>query len=462
MITVFILFVSPVEIFSQNEIMNNTQQEFIKRGAQKDPLTNFIMLNVEANGHQDSIIIYFNEFGSEGYDNEYDIYDFSAPSGDHPNFYSIIPTNIRLYKNCLPEDVIDDYTVDLGLEIYTQGTYTISVNAINITDPVHVYLLDMSDYSITNLQVTNNYQFNFSAGVSNDRFKLIFEINSAPILYTSVDDQFIDEDQYYDYQIPSDLFVDLDYNDNLSYSVCLSNGDVLPEHIAYNPFNHTISGTPENSDVGILSIRILAFDIFNDSSYCDYYLEVYNVNDVPMINKEISDQEILAGEYFYFQLPDSTFIDIDANDILTYTAYDLPEWLDFDSEAQVFSGTPGINDVSNSTISVKAEDIEGLFAIGEFSLSVAGSSDIPAFAKSAISLGPNPTESVVRIRFDHLPNFEFSKLEIYNSGGMMVYKTAIETRELSVKLSDFSNGFYYFKFIAEENSITKVVVKRDN
>ena len=43
---------------------------------------------------------------------------------------------------------------------------------------------------------------------------------------------------------------------------------------------------------------------------------------------------------FYFQIPDSTFLDDDIGDSLSYQATGMPSWLSFDPQTRIFQGTP--------------------------------------------------------------------------------------------------------------------------
>jgi hypothetical protein len=77
---------------------------------------------------------------------------------------------------------------------------------------------------------------------------------------------------------------------------------------------------------------------------------VSNVNDAPTVATALSDQTTLEDAAFSFQVPASTFADVDTGDTLTYTATrsdgtPLPGWLAFDATTRTFSGTPVNADV---------------------------------------------------------------------------------------------------------------------
>ncbi|MGD1046176.1 MAG: putative Ig domain-containing protein [Bacteroidota bacterium] len=100
---------------------------------------------------------------------------------------------------------------------------------------------------------------------------------------------------------------------------------------------------------------------------CDiYWVRIDNVIDslkhtnfVPYVKNPIPDQTATKDSSFNYQIPDSTFIDDDGNNTLTYSATlsdgnPLPAWLSFDPATRMFSGTP--TTTSAYTIKVTATD----------------------------------------------------------------------------------------------------------
>jgi hypothetical protein len=82
-------------------------------------------------------------------------------------------------------------------------------------------------------------------------------------------------------------------------------------------------------------------------------------NFVPYLNYQIPDQSFQVGHRCSYRVPDSTFIDDDGNNTLTYTATlsdgsPLPAWLSFDPATQIFTGTP--TGVINISVKVTATD----------------------------------------------------------------------------------------------------------
>jgi hypothetical protein len=93
----------------------------------------------------------------------------------------------------------------------------------------------------------------------------------------------------------------------------------------------------------------------------------------PYLKNQPIDQVATVGKEFSYTIPDSSFVDDDGNNTLTYSAAlsnsnTLPEWLHFDPKTKLFSGTPG--EVGNLIIKVIAMDSLKAFAECTFQLSI--------------------------------------------------------------------------------------------
>ena len=104
-------------------------------------------------------------------------------------------------------------------------------------------------------------------------------------------------------------------------------------------------------------------------------ITVNSINDVPTVENAIADQFTIEDNLFTFQVPASTFIDVDTGDNLTYSATlangnPLPNWLSFDTDTQTFSGTPTDNHVGDIEIKVIAKDTKDATVEDIFTLTV--------------------------------------------------------------------------------------------
>jgi len=64
--------------------------------------------------------------------------------------------------------------------------------------------------------------------------------------------------------LPSDLFIDQD-GDAMTYTATLTNGNPLPAWLSFDATNTILSGTPAESDIGLLNVLVTATDPSNES-----------------------------------------------------------------------------------------------------------------------------------------------------------------------------------------------------
>ncbi|USE36989.1 VCBS domain-containing protein [Endozoicomonas sp. SCSIO W0465] len=105
--------------------------------------------------------------------------------------------------------------------------------------------------------------------------------NDSPVLDIGLLNQNASQDSGFSYQVPANSFSDQD-GDALSYSATLADGSALPAWLAFDAGTRTFSGTPGNSDVGSLSVRVTASDGVT-STDATFTLAVGNVNDPAVI-----------------------------------------------------------------------------------------------------------------------------------------------------------------------------------
>ncbi|NUN10791.1 MAG: putative Ig domain-containing protein [Ignavibacteriaceae bacterium] len=172
----------------------------------------------------------------------------------------------------------------------------------------------------------------------------------------------------------------------------------------------------------------------NWSSYYTYWIKIDNIIDslrhsnfAPYLNNLIPNQSGLTGQSFTYTIPDSTFIDDDGNNSLTFSAVlsngnPLPSWLSFDPGTRTFTGTPTAAD--NLTVKVSATDNYNLSASATFTIniSVTGVDDNIGHLPGEIELFqnyPNPFNPTTSIEFIVSRAGRYS-LNLYNSLGKLV------------------------------------------
>ena len=183
------------------------------------------------------------------------------------------------------------------------------------------------------------------------------------------------EDAPFQFIVPANAFKDIDAGDSLSLSATLANGDALPDWLRFDAATRSFVGTPTNSDVGTLSVTLVATDSALASVSQTFALRVANVNDAPLLVMPLDPIATSEGMAFSATLPGDAFRDIDRGDTLSYSAAladgtPLPTWLAFDPATRTFTGTASEVNIGSVEVRVTATDSGGLSASGSFRLDV--------------------------------------------------------------------------------------------
>lgn len=210
-------------------------------------------------------------------------------------------------------------------------------------------------------------------------------VNHAPTLATPLADQTVQEDAPFNIVIPPTVFADQDAGDVLTLTANLADGSTLPAWLTFNAATATFSGMPDDAQVGILDLKVTATDSGNFSVSDVFALMVTNVNEAPTVVVPLANQTAVEDTAFTFVVPGSTFTDVDAGDVLTYSATlaggaPLPSWLSFDPITRTFSGTPLNSNVDTLALTVMVTDQGNLSALTNFTLAIQNVNDAPTIA----------------------------------------------------------------------------------
>ena len=197
--------------------------------------------------------------------------------------------------------------------------------------------------------------------------------NDAPEVAIALTNQQATEDAPFAFTVPQDAFRDVDAGDALTLSATQADGSALPTWLQFDAATRTFSGTPANGDVGSVSVRLTATDLAGAQVSQTFAIEVANVNDAPEVGVLLGNQSGRVGQPTRWQLPEGAFVDVDAGDVLSYSATladgsALPGWLTFDAATGSFSGTPAT--AGNYVLRVTATDLAGASASQSFTLVV--------------------------------------------------------------------------------------------
>ncbi len=188
-------------------------------------------------------------------------------------------------------------------------------------------------------------------------------VNTAPV-FTSIEDTDALEDELYSYIATAS---DID-GDDLTFSA-----PVLPDWALFDVDAHELSGTPDNDDVGFWDVTIRVNDGTVDVDQI-FIIEVINENDAPTFTSIPILTASQDAEYTYTAEAE----DVDIGDVLTFSATVLPEWLFFDEDSQVLSGTPDNGDVGPHDVTLTVFD--GTVTVEQsFTIEVGNENDPPVF-----------------------------------------------------------------------------------
>ncbi len=265
---------------------------------------------------------------------------------------------------------------------------------------VNTYTTGTQQYSSVAMDASGDFVVAWSSygqdGSGDGVYAQRYRGQSAPTVANAIADRSATEDSPFNFQIPANTFNDVDAGDSLTYSATLSNNNPLPSWLTFNAATRTFSGTPTNSNVGTLSIKVTARDTNAKSVSDTFDLAIANTNDAPTVSLAIADRSATADSTFNFQIPANTFNDIDAGDSLTYSATRsdnsaLPSWLSFNAATRTFSGIPLEGSVGTLSLKVTATDEAGVSVSETFNLAIEGNSNGTPSADSFVGTASNNT-----------------------------------------------------------------------
>ena len=96
-------------------------------------------------------------------------------------------------------------------------------------------------------------------GATASFFLDVANVNEAPVVATPINDQTVTELSALTVDV-SAAFSDPDAGDTLTYMATLTNGNLLPAWLTFNPATKTFSGTPSPANLGSFNVRVTATD----------------------------------------------------------------------------------------------------------------------------------------------------------------------------------------------------------
>ncbi len=147
------------------------------------------------------------------------------------------------------------------------------------------------------------------------------------------------------------------------------NVENLPAGASFDPDSRTLKWTPEFDQAGSYQVSYIVSDPLGESDGSTAVLEVENNNRQPEL-QVVGNQQVSEGEQLVFTIQAS---DPDPEDDgkLKFSADDLPDGADFDSNSGTFMWTPGSDQQGEYTVTFKVEDDAGLSDQNSVTISVA-------------------------------------------------------------------------------------------
>ncbi|KPA15459.1 secreted protein containing Dystroglycan-type cadherin-like domain protein [Candidatus Magnetomorum sp. HK-1] len=236
---------------------------------------------------------------------------------------------------------------------------------------------DVGSHTITVTVIDNE-----SASAYTSCVITVTNINNAPKkrdenIFNSPVEIFVNETKNFSFS--ENFFYDEDRDDTLTFSASLEDDSELPSWIVFNLQERNFQCSPE-ANIGDHVIKVLASDLSGESVYALFTLKVernenetgtilmteepdeppssinqtINTISIPRLTTNINPLHFLEDEEISHYIDRQYFNDI--NGLFEYRTSILPDWLSFNDETLIFSGTPLNKDVGRKTISLTATE----------------------------------------------------------------------------------------------------------
>lgn len=179
------------------------------------------------------------------------------------------------------------------------NTITWSLGGTNASD----FTIDASGRVLFNVspnfETKDSYEIDVittDGGTLSDTLTLtinINDVNETSVLSNTIADQNALEQIGFNFIVPTNTFEDPDTGDTLTYSATLANGSPLPSWLSFDTNTRTFSGTPSNSDIGTISVKVTATDTESLSADDTFNIVIQKLR-VLVVNTT-SGNDVLSG-----------------------------------------------------------------------------------------------------------------------------------------------------------------------
>ena len=309
-----------------------------------------------------------------------------------------------------------------------------------------------------------------------EMFTITVAVEGTPTVDQGISNQSATEDATFNFTIPSDAFADPDGAVSaLTFAAKLADDSALPGWLTFS--TDQFSGTPQESDAGMINIRVTATDANSKTVSTTFDLTVSTVNDAPVfttgadptVNEDAGAQS-LANWATGIEDGDGEVIQGLTFMITNNTNAGLFSVAPAISSAGTLTYTADANANGSATITVKLSDDGGTANGGEnesgsqnFTITVAPVNDVPAFVAGgnesitedagaqtiagwATSISDGDAEVTQNLTFTIINNTNptlFSTAPAISSAGTLTYTSAENANGSAIitfKLSDDGGG----------------------
>jgi hypothetical protein len=283
---------------------------------------------------------------------------------------------------------------------------------------IHPVLLSVSDGEE---QVTQEFQIE------------VVDANDPPVIVSPSTVQ-ASEDMYFTFSVMAN---DPD-QDELTYEILQ-----LPGWLQFNANVHTLSGIPTNDDVGIYNLIVKVSD---GSVVITEPLEitVLNMNDLPVITST-PDINAGVGLTYIYRL---TAEDMDEGDVLSYSALNLPTWLNFTTSSvdALIYGIPTAQDYGSHLVILQVSDSHSE-VLQAFTLKVTFPNGMEEPQKINHFIYPNPAKNSI---FLEIMDPDEVNIRIINAAGHVVIEKICNGMDLiELDVSSLPQGIYFYHLSME-------------
>jgi len=218
--------------------------------------------------------------------------------------------------------------------------------------------------------------------------------NAMPVVDTPLADQAATEDAAFSYTVPVASFSDPE-GSALTYNATLTSGGALPVWLSFDPATLTFSGTPDNTAVGTINLRVTATDAQGATVSDDFDLTIANTNDAPTaVTLSAGSAAETLGVGGTVATISGTDDDSIHGDTLTYSIVADPDGK-FAIAGNLLQLAAGIDfeTATSHNVTIRATDSGGAFFDQAFTVNVTDANEAPGAITDSNAVANNVAEN---------------------------------------------------------------------